>query len=397
MGRVPPLGSLIASIRVPRPASFAVLWGFTALARGLLITVLPLTAHRVFGDAQVVSEFYFVVSLFGLAGSLTAPWLVGRLRRRWTFTLGVLCLIGASTLFAIGTVETFFVGMMLQLYGVIAMELPLNLYIMDHVPRRDLIRFEPLRSFITAGPWTLGPWLGVVLQTRVAAWTPFVASIAIAVVMLVCFWRLRIAARPTGGQSRPPPSNPIRFLPRFWRQPRLRLAWTLAFGRAAWWYMFFIYAPIYCVTSGLGEEMGGALVSLGSAAIFLAPIWGWLARRFGLRRFLATAYLLSGALTVVVATVAGEPWLGFGCFLLAATATSAIDGAGNTHFYRAVRPLERPEMTAAFSMYRDTAQLMPPGVFALLLRVLPLPFVFVAAGLGMAAMAAVARYIPKRM
>jgi MFS family permease len=151
------------------------------------------------------------------------------------------------------------------------------------------------------------------------------------------------------------------------------------------------------VTSGLGEETGGALVSLGSAAIFLAPAWGWIARRHGLRRFLVSAYLGSGALTLAVAAVAGEPWLGFAAFLIAATVSSAIDGAGNTHFYRAVRPLERAEMTAVFSMYRDTAQLVPPGVFALLLKVLPLPFVFVAGGLGMAALALVARYIPRRM
>ena len=54
-------------------------------------------------------------------------------------------------------------------------------------------------------------------------------------------------------------------------------------------------------------------------------------------------------------------------------------------------------MTAVFSMYRDTAQLVPPGLFALLLRVLPLPWVFFAGGIGMAALAAVARYIPRRM
>ena len=48
------------------------------------------------------------------------------------------------------------------------------------------------------------------------------------------------------------PPNPLHFVPRFWRQPRLRLAWILALGRSAWWTMFFIYAPIYCIESGLG-------------------------------------------------------------------------------------------------------------------------------------------------
>jgi MFS family permease len=50
--------------------------------------------------------------------------------------------------------------------------------------------------------------------------------------------------------------------------------------------MFMVYAPIFAVQTGLGAEIGGAIVSAGLASMWSVPLWGWLGRRFGLRRLL---------------------------------------------------------------------------------------------------------------
>ncbi|MGH6718644.1 MAG: MFS transporter, partial [Alphaproteobacteria bacterium] len=376
--------------------TLAFLWGLGTVARGILITVLPLTALRVFHDAQAVSEVYFGTSLTALAFTLGTPWLIGRLGKRRVFILGCLLLALSAGLIALEAPLLVLAGMVLQLWGVLGVEIPLSLYVLDHVARRDLVRFEPIRLVMAAGPWTVGPWLGVTMQENLASWSPFALSAGAAFVLLGCFLALGLADR-VAAPTRPRPVSPLRLIPRFVRQPRLRLAWVLAFGRSGWWYMFFIYAPIYCVTSGLGAEVSGAVVSLGSAGIFAAPLWGWVARRVGLRRHMTAAYALGGAATFAVALVAGLPWLAALLLLCACAVVSAIDGAGNTLFLRAVRPLERAEMTAVFMMYRDTSQLVIPGFYAILLLVLPLPFVFVTSGLVTAALALFARYIPRRM
>ena len=70
------------------------------------------------------------------------------------------------------------------------------------------------------------------------------------------------------------PPNPARYLRRFFAQPRLRLAWTLAVARSSWWSMLHVYAPIFAVTSGLGAEAGGIVVSIGTGWIWLVPFWG---------------------------------------------------------------------------------------------------------------------------
>jgi hypothetical protein len=74
-----------------------------------------------------------------------------------------------------------------------------------------------------------------------------------------------------------------------------------------------------------------------------------------------------------------------------------VDGGGNVPFLRAVRPLERAEMTTVYMTYRNASQLGPPGIYAFLLLTFELPAVFVAGGALTVAMALLARYIPRRM
>jgi hypothetical protein len=269
--------------------------------------------------------------------------------------------------------------------------------VLDHIPRRELARFEPLRVFAAAGAWTLGPWLGVLLQAAVAPWAPFAVSGASGAALLAYFWWLRVNEHPAVAPMRTPPPTPLRYLPRFFGQPRLRLAWLLAFGRAAWWAMFFVYAPVFAVTSGLGELAGGAIVSAGTGCLFLVPLWGWIGRRWSIRRLLIGGYAATGAATLLAALVAGEAWLVAAALVLAALGASVIDGAGNVPFLRAVHSHERAEMTTVFTTYRDASQLAPPGVFSLLLKAFELPVVFLAAGLGMFVMAFYARFLPRQL
>ena len=54
-------------------------------------------------------------------------------------------------------------------------------------------------------------------------------------------------------------------------------------------------------------------------------------------------------------------------------------------------------MTAVYSTYRDAGELLPQGVFSVLLRAFELPAVFVATGLGLLAFAGLSRRIHPRL
>lgn len=387
----------LGTASAPRARTFAVLFALAVFGRTLMITLIPLQALALLGDAQAISELYFAISLGNLLFSFSIPWLVRGLQRRRVFSLGALLLAAAPLAIAQGSLAGLIAGMALQLFGALCLEIMLQLYLMDHIPRHELGRFEPQRLFYAAGVWSLGPWLGVYLQQEVSHWTPFILSSAASLTTLAVFWVLRLSDNPAVAPARRPAPNPAKYLVRYFLQPRLRLAWLLAFGRAAWWAMFFVYAPIYAVRSGLDQVTAGAIVSIASAALFLAPLWGWLARRYGLRRLLVAAYAASGLASVAIAAVGGAPWIVAAILVTAALVTGAVDGAGNVPFLRAVHPMERAEMTTVFSTYRDFSQLAPPGAFALLLKAFQLPAVFVAGGLGMLAIAFFARYLPRRM
>ncbi|HXQ68309.1 MAG TPA: MFS transporter [Alphaproteobacteria bacterium] len=387
----------IAALARRKATVFASLFFLSAIAQTILLTVIPLEALRTLGGARAVSLLYFGVSIAGLFGRLGIPWLARLVRRRSVFTLGAILLAVAAALLATGTFSGLLLGLTLNIFALACVEVTLNLYVLDHIPRHELGRFEPTRIFAAAAPWTLAPWLGVYLEQSVASVLPFAIAGTAALLLLALFWALRLGENTVLQAMRRPPPNPVRYLRRYFAQPRLRLAWLLAAGRASWWNMFFVYAPIFAVTAKLGAEAGGAIVSLGSAWMWSVPLWGWLGRRYGLRRLLLAGYAAAGVLTLAAALSTALPPLGAVMLVLAALGAETLDGAGNLLFLRAVHPYERAEMTTVFVSYRDLAQLAPPAAFSVLLSLFSLPSVFVAGGLMMLALATQARHIPRRL
>lgn len=385
----------IDAVGKPSAAAFVILYSLTGFTRALLITVIPLNAHAWLGDARMVSILFFAVSLGGLGASLSVPWLVHRIRRRNVFALGIALTILSCGLLAGGGGFGIAGGMLVNALAIAAMEIALNLYVMEHIPRRELGSFEPMRVFFAAGTWTVGPWLGVWLHVHVGPAVPFSATAALALGTMIYFQYLRLTEHPALAPAKKAPPNPLKYLPRFFLQPRLRLAWGLAVGRSAWWSMYFVYAPIHVVDSGMGEVWAGAIVSLGTASFFLVPLWNRVGRRHGLRSLLIGGYIGTGTLTMAVGLLHGEASVA--ALVLGAAAAGVIDAAGNVPFLRAVHPHERPEMTTVYNSFRGVSQTVPPGIFAILLKAFELPAVFLAGGAAMAGLAWFCKYLPRRL
>jgi hypothetical protein len=195
--------------------------------------------------------------------------------------------------------------MVLRVFGVACLNITLSLYIMDYIQRGELVRSEPLRLTMAAGAWTLGPSLGVWLYSRYGAPAADGLSAAAALVLLATFWVLRLGDNPAIVAARRPPSSPLASIGRFLAQPRLRLAWLIAFGRSAWWGQFFTFAPLYMVTSGHGEMAAAAVISLGNAMLFLNLAVGRFATRFGVRLVIVGSFLLNRRL--LARGSAGDP------------------------------------------------------------------------------------------
>jgi MFS family permease len=368
------------------------LFALSIAARALLLTVTPLQALATLGSEELVNLVYVGASLASVLLTLSLPAIYARLSRGLVFVAGTLLMVVAPLLIALDHPVTLVVGLAAQLCSVALIEISLNLYVLDHVERKNLSRFEPTRMAFSATAWTAGPWLGIKAAEILPA-LPFYLASGVALLLLLSFLWLRPVVR-----ARAVSVNLFANVGSFVRQPRLRLAWALAFARSTWWVLFFVNGPIYLVEGlGFGDDTAAALSSLVMAATFLVPLWGWIGRRIGMRRLLWIGYGLSGVITLSLAVLGQPAWLAAALLVLAGIATSLIDGVGNAPFLRAVKPLQRSRMTAVFMTYRDASQLIPPAIFSGLLAVFSFGALFAVVGALMLGMNLLVRHIPRRM
>lgn len=154
------------------------------------------------------------------------------------------------------------------------------------------------------------------------------------------------------------------------------LAWLNAIGRGTFWASFTVYTPIFAVQTGLGAEVGGLLVGIGSGFMLAMPLWGWLARRFGIRRISLVCFRVAAVCALTAGFLAQMPWAAAGFIMAAALPVSVIDGYGNALFFRACKPSQRTTMTPIFSAQRNISEISTAAVFAVLLTFLPIQVVY---------------------
>lgn len=356
----------------PGIRTFSLLYFLESLARATLVTVLPLTAYGLFDSKETVSLVYTSVSLVALAFSFLIPLLVRRLTRRWTYTLGCALLGSYAVLLALDAPPALVVGMFCRTAGAALLNVTLSLYIMDSIGKRELTRSEPMRLAVATLSWGIAPYLGVRLMQGAGLWVPCAISLAAALTLAAVFWWLRLSEGTPirAGRGPAPLATPWAAVRRFAAQPRLRLAWAIAFARSAFWVTFLIYIPILMLEGGLGAGAGGLAVAAGNLMLFnnlFARRW---ATRHSLRRVLGGAFLAAAVLTLAAGLFGlRAPAMAGAAMVAGAFFVALIDGLGPVAFLRAVKAHERPQMTTIYRTYLDASELLPPLAYSLLFAV----------------------------
>jgi MFS family permease len=389
----------LPAARAPGAGTFALLYALESIARASISSVIPIQAYDLLRNEQHVSMLYTVVALLGLSATLFMPLAIARFARRFVYTAGVAALMAGSLAFLVDTLPAQMAGMLLRVIGASALSITLNLYIMDHIRKTEFVAAESTRMAWSTLGWTAGPTLGVFLYSRYGLFAAHAVVLVSATVLLALFWYFRLSDNAAIRPGKVRAANPLANIGRFVRQPRLRLAWLIAFGRSCFWTTFFVYGPILMVATGEGELAGGLLVSAGNALLFTALVWGRAGKRFGARNVMAGAFMVLAAM-LFFAGLAGEaaPRLAAGFLLASAFFAIALDALGSTAYMRAVRAYERPQMTAVYRTYLDLSELLPPLAYSVVLAFFGLGAVFVTLSLFCAVCGAVTfRYLPKSM
>jgi MFS family permease len=385
-------------LTTPGANAFAILSGLESLSRALIAAALPIQTQELFGNDESVSALSLIGSVAALSIALLLPKAAILLGRARLCTIGLVLLAASSGLFAFQLVPSQVAGFALRAVGSAVFVAIISMYIMDHVRREQIGRSEPLRLLFIGLAWTFGPIAGVQIEAMWGPWAPFAASAVAALVLLVYFVVLRLGNAPViSAESRSAATVSWTRVRAFMAEPRLVLAWLHAIGRGFVWGTFNLYAPLFAVQSGLGKQAGGILVGVGSVFMLAMPLWGWLARRFGIRRVSLACFPLAAFGMLAAGALAASPLVAAGFLVTATLAMSVIDGYGNALFLRACKPSQRTAMTPIFSTQRDFAEIGHAAIFAVLLVVFPVQVVFVTAGLVLIGMTWLSLRINQRL
>jgi MFS family permease len=366
----------------PSVRGFAVLAGAEAIARGILISVFPVVMYRALGDARVVSEVYFIIGAISLAIGLLIPYLIRFIPRRWVYVLGALMFICGASIAIFETAGTAVAGLALMTFAVVTTFVCFNAYVLDHVAKIELGKFETSRLFYSALGWTVGPALGTFLYDW---WrpAPFLIAACAASAMLIIFLVMRLGNGKLITKSQRASTNPFAYFGRFFAQPRLVTGWIFAVVRSCGWWVYVVYLPIYAVQNGLGSQLGGIALSITNAALFFAPLMLRFMQRSSVRTAVRTGFLMSGALFLLAGAPFGVPEFAVVLLMIGSIFLILLDVSAGLPFLIAVKPSERTEMSAIYSSYRDVSGIITPGAAWLVLLFAPVAGIFSAGGLGL--------------
>lgn len=366
----------------PSVRGFASLAATEAVARGILISVFPLAMYRALQDPRIISEAYFAIGIASLIAGLMVPFATRYLPRRWVYIIGACLFVAGSLLAATGAPWAVVIGLGLNTMSTVITFVCFNAYVLDYIAKIQLGRCETSRMFYSAAGWTIGPALGVSLYSW---WTPapFIMAALAACVMLGLFLWMRLGNGKLITRARRPAANPLAFLPRFAAQPRLLAGWIFAVIRSCGWWVYIVYLPIFAIENGLGDKIGGIVLSMSNAALFVTPLMlRWMQRR-SIRTAVRTGFMMAGLLFTTATLAAGWPLVTVLALVGGSFFLILLDVSAGLPFLLAVKPSERTEMSAVYSSYRDVSGILTPGVAWLVLLAVPVWGVFAACGSGL--------------
>ena len=370
----------------PSVRDFGILSGIEAVVRGILISVFPLVMYRALGDAGMVSSVYFAVGILSLLIGLMLPGAIRLVPRRWAYTLGALLFVISAGFAIEGSPVSVVVALALNTVATVTVFVCFNAYVLDYIARVELGQCETSRMFYSAIGWTAGPMAGVI-GMKYWAPAPFVVSGFAALVLLAVFWRMRLGNGKLITRARGPTTNPLKFLSRFLAQPRLITGYVFAIVRSCAWWIYVVYLPIFAIENGLGDQLGGIMLSVTNAALFGAPLLQRWIRRHSIRTAVQLGFGSVALFFGLSAALSGNPLLSVAILFVGSVCMIELDICAGLPFLMAVKPSERTEMSAIYASYRDVSGILTPGVAWVVLLFTPLAGIF-AAGAAAAAGAA---------
>lgn len=360
-------------------ASLAISWlsGLEGFARSIPSSVVPLLALDALGTRSAVSYAYLIGSSLALVATLSVGKLHDLIARRWIVSISMAMLIVAVAMFAVASGPLFGVGIALLAIAAAVFSVCISLFTMESIPRANLTGHESRRMLYNGWAWMVGPALAGWMHGSLGTVAPFALAAAAAGTGLVYFWSVRISPSMafTPKASAPPIAKNI---PRYFRQPNLRIAYAVTLVRSMFWVGLFIYSPIYVVDAGLPVWVAGALLSTAAGLLLASPLIRRAAEGRGTRSVVVGGYVVLSAALGALAWLGQPTPIGVALWFIAAGGGATVDVVANVPFMKTVDEEEKVAMTTVFSTWREVSAMLTPAIGAVVLLVGPFQLFYLA-------------------
>ncbi|MEK9744023.1 MAG: MFS transporter [Gammaproteobacteria bacterium] len=387
---------VINQLRGANFTTLGLMAGLEGFARGVIVGIVPLIALDIFGTKAMVSVVYFLASTFVVLITLNLARIERLLHRRWLITMGFgFLMIGAILLWS-HTKLGIAVGIGMRASAASIFSVCLALYIMDYISKQQFRVMESRRMVFQAVAWISAPSIGTYLWDHGHFTAPFLLTVLAGATLIVYFWRLRLGSNPVIKKSESKIISPLKAVPHFFSQKRLRIAYTICISRSAFWVTIFIYGPIYVIEAGFPIWMSGGLLSAASGLLFISPLVSRFAGIYGARSLILIGLTISAMSLIGLALVGSPKPIGLVFWMLGSVGATILDVLGNIPFMRSVRPRERPAMTVVFTTWREGSELLTPAVAAVVLFLAPFWVFYILLAVVLIFAAFLAARLPRR-
>lgn len=367
----------------PKLQHFALLAGLEAAVRGTLISTIPIAVYDAFGSAKNLSTVYFIAGVVTLFWGLMVPRMTQIWPRRWVYAAGCSLYLVAMALFVVETPLSVQLAILVMGMATVTCFVCFNAYVLDYVPRADLGRTQSLQMVYAAAPWAIGPLAGVWMRGHWGP-LPFLVAGGFALLQVAVFLYLRLGNGRQITRAKGPAVNPLAYLGRFFRQPRLIAGWLYAVIRSCGWWVYVVYLPIFCIENGLGETLGGEMLSASNALLLLSPLMASWVRRVSVRFAMRISLAYSAVFFLAATLTSNWPMVSVALLFAGSFGLVMLDVVGGLPFMMSVKPSERAEMAAVYSSFRDVSGIATPGLAWTVLWVAPVGAIFAVSGAAFA-------------
>jgi DHA1 family multidrug resistance protein-like MFS transporter len=237
----------------------------------------------------------------------------------------------------------------------------MGLFVRDIAGKKNLGKVEGLYYTLINIGWLGGPVLGGFVAGVYSIKATFSLAAIFAAATLIILLVNNVKERQTTIQTNEHFFTKIK---EYFKTRNLLIIYLIAIGLASWWSVLYTYVPLFVTEHGFSEATVGITLALFTIPLIIFDFMaGYLADKYGYRRFLASAFLIM-AIMLMVAAFTQNVYLFIGLIVIGCLGAAFIEPLHEAYFFHAVSKKEEVRFYPVFRTGYEAGYLIAPLIFS---------------------------------